>query len=272
MVELKKHKLLDCITFFDNNFMFQIRYNVLVDYVDYFVICESLFDHKGKAKKQNFIWKDEYSKDKIKYFLLDKPFPKGSNPWENQAIQREFLLSCTDFADEEDYVFFSDPDEIVRPELLINFELKNKYGIFMMDCFNYKFNLFNPHESPWEGTRVAKKKNLKSIDFLRQKIKSKNLKYSFFRFDKEKNIKIFDKGGWHFNNILSPKEISIKLKTFAHSEFSSEKFASEETINAKILDHTDLFERGHKYKKVEINKSYPDYIIRYIDKFNDWII
>ena len=272
MAELKKNKLLDCVTFFDNNFMFQIRYNVLVDYVDYFVICESLFDHKGKAKKQNFIWKDEYSKDKIKYFLLDKPFPKGSNPWENQAIQREFLLSCTDFASEEDYVFFSDPDEIVRPELLVNFELNNKYGIFMMDCFNYKFNLFNPHESPWEGTRVAKKKNLNSIDFLRQKIKSKNLKYNFFRFDKEKNIKIFDKAGWHFNNILSPKEISIKLKTFAHSEFSSEKFASEEIINAKILNRTDLFERGHKYEKVEINKSYPDYITRNIDKFNDWII
>ena len=59
MVELKKNKLLDCITFFDNNFMFQIRYNVLVNYVDYFVVCESLFDHKGNAKKQNFIfsWK-----------------------------------------------------------------------------------------------------------------------------------------------------------------------------------------------------------------------
>ena len=40
MVELKKdNKLLDCITFFDNNFMFQIRYNILVDYVDYFVVC-----------------------------------------------------------------------------------------------------------------------------------------------------------------------------------------------------------------------------------------
>ena len=50
MVKLKKNKLLDCVTFFDNNFMFQIRYNILVNYVDYFVICESLFDHKGEAK------------------------------------------------------------------------------------------------------------------------------------------------------------------------------------------------------------------------------
>ena len=52
MVELKKNRLLDCITFFDNNFMFQIRYNILVDHVDYFVVCESLFDHKGKEKNK----------------------------------------------------------------------------------------------------------------------------------------------------------------------------------------------------------------------------
>ena len=272
MVELKKNKLLDCVTFFDNNFMFQIRYNILVKYVDYFVVCESLFDHKGKAKKQNFVWRDEYSKEKIKYFLLDKPFPQNTNPWENQAIQREFLLSCTDFADKEDYIFFSDPDEIVKPELLKSFGLKRKYGIFMLDCFNYKFNLYNSYESPWEGTRVAKKKDLKSIDFLRQKIKSKNLKYSFLRFDKEKNIELFNKAGWHFNNIMSPKEISIKLKTFAHSEFSSEKFTNETVINSKIKDKMDLFERGHKYKRVELDNSFPEFIIRNKAKYNNWII
>ena len=272
MVKLKKNKLLDCVTFFDNNFIFRIRYNILVDYIDYFIVCESLFDHKGKAKKQNFIWRDEYNKDKIKYFLIEKPFPKNTNPWENQAIQREYLLNCTNFADKEDYIFFSDPDEIIRPELLIDFELKNKYGIFMMKCFNYKFNLFNPHESPWEGTRVAKKKNLKSIDFLRQKIKSKNLKYNFLRFDKEKNIKLFDRGGWHFNNVMSPKEISIKLKTFAHSEFSNEKFANEQIINSKINNHIDLFERGHKYMKIDLDNSFPDFIINNRQKFGEWII
>tara|TARA_A100001015_G_scaffold297064_1_gene378095 strand:+ start:1097 stop:1915 length:819 start_codon:yes stop_codon:yes gene_type:complete len=272
MVELKKNKLLDCVTFFDNNFMFQIRYNILVKYVDYFVVCESLFDHKGKEKKQNFVWRDEYNKEKIKYFLLEKPFPQNTNPWENQALQREFLLDCTDFADNEDYIFFSDPDEIVRPELLKSFNLKKKYGIFMLDCFNYKFNLYNSYESPWEGTRVAKKKDLKSIDFLRQKIKSKNLKYSFFRFDKEKNIEIFNKAGWHFNSIMSPKEISIKLKTFAHSEFSGEKFTNEGVINSKIKDKIDLFERGHKYKRVELDNSFPEYIIKNKAKYYNWII
>ena len=49
---MKKNKILDCITFFDNNIIFEIRYNILVDFVDYFVICESLFDHKGFPKKK----------------------------------------------------------------------------------------------------------------------------------------------------------------------------------------------------------------------------
>lgn len=47
-------KIIDCITFFDNNFMFNLRYNILEEYVDYFVICESLYDHRGEPKKKKF--------------------------------------------------------------------------------------------------------------------------------------------------------------------------------------------------------------------------
>ena len=61
---------------------------------------------------------------------------------------------------------------------------------------------------------------------MRQKVKSKNLKYNFFRIDKEKSIELFYDAGWHFNNLLSPDKISKKLKTFAHSEFADKKFSS----------------------------------------------
>ena len=142
----------------------------------------------------------------------------------------------------------------------------------MQKCFNYKFNLFNEHENPWEGTRVCKKKNLKSIDFMRQKIKSKNLNYSFLRIDKEKSIEIFNDAGWHFNNILSAKEISVKLKTFAHSEFADEKFSSIVSIEDNISKKTDLFGRGHKYKKVKIDNTFPVYLIKNCEKFKRFII
>jgi beta-1,4-mannosyl-glycoprotein beta-1,4-N-acetylglucosaminyltransferase len=264
-------KIIDCITFFNENFMFDLRYKTLENVVDEFIICESMYDHRGKEKRLNFK-KDNYDNKKINYIILDKEFPKQNNIWENQATQRDYMLKKLDYLEDEDYIFFSDPDEIIDPNNLKNFELNKKYGIFMQKCFNYKFNLFNHHESPWEGTRVCKKKNLKSIDFMRQKIKSKNLSYKFFRFDKEKDIQIFQNGGWHFNNILSPEEISLKLKTFAHSEFSDEKFSSIKVIEDKIEKKIDLFERGHKYLKVEIDFTYPKPIRENQNKFKEFII
>ncbi len=269
---MEKNKLIDCITFFDNKRMFDLRFNILKDYVDFFVVCESKYDHRNNQKKLNFDI-NFLKQDKVKYFVLDKPFPNKKDIWKNQAIQREFLLNSLDtFVNEKDYIFFSDPDEIPNPKLLINFEMKKKYGIFFQKCFNFKFNLFNPYETPWEGTRVCKKKNLKSIDFMRQKVKSKNLKYSFLRFDKEKSIEIFNDGGWHFNNVMEPEEISLKLKTFAHSEFSDKSYSDVEIIKSKIEKKIDLFKRGHKYEKVKIDSSYPEYLIINYEKYKSFIL
>jgi beta-1,4-mannosyl-glycoprotein beta-1,4-N-acetylglucosaminyltransferase len=265
-----QNKIYDCVTFFNENYIFDLRYNILKNYVDKFIICESKYDHKGNIKPINF--KNIFNSKKIIHIVLDKPFPKNNSPWENQAIQREFILENLKQANNDDYIFFSDPDEIPNPKIYKNFNLEKKYGIFMQKFFNYKFNLFNKYESPWEGTRVCKKKNLKSIDFMRQKVKSKNLNYNFLRFDKEKNIQIFDNAGWHFNNILEPKEISIKLKTFAHSEFSDDKFASINIIENNIKDKMDLFKRGHIYKKVEIDDTFPNYLKDNLIKFDKFIL
>ena len=264
-------KIIDCITFFNENFIFDLRYKTLENFVDEFVVCESKYDHRGKEKKLNFK-ENQYNKKKINYIILDKRFPTKNNIWQNQATQRDYIIKKLDYLDKDDYIFFSDPDEIINPNILKNFELNKKYGIFMQKCFNYKFNLFNPYESPWEGTRVCKKKNLKSIDFMRQKIKSKNLNYNFYRIDKEKNIQIFNDAGWHFNNILRPEEIALKLKTFAHSVFSDQKFSSTKVIEDKIEKKIDLFERGHQYLKVEIDSTYPKQIRENKNQFKEFII
>tara|TARA_B100001248_G_scaffold179558_1_gene136560 strand:- start:250 stop:1059 length:810 start_codon:yes stop_codon:yes gene_type:complete len=266
-------KLIDCITFFDNNYIFDFRYNVIKNYVDKFIICESLFDHKNNPKKVNFDLEKKYKDNsQVIHLILKKPFPKKTNPWQNQAIQREYILENLNFTDEDDLIFFSDPDEIPNPNLLSNFVLTKKYGIFLQKIYNYKFNLFNSYETPWEGTKVCKKKNLKSIDFMREKIKTKNLKYKFYRLDKEKSIEIFDNGGWHFNNLMQPELISKKLKTFAHTEFSGDQFSSIEIIKKKIEEKVDLFNRGHKYSYVKLDDTFPKYLINNLEKYKDFIL
>jgi beta-1,4-mannosyl-glycoprotein beta-1,4-N-acetylglucosaminyltransferase len=268
-----KHKIFDCITFFRENEQFLLRFNILNKYVDYFVICESLQDHQGKKKKINFNFKPFLKFKKKLIYLVLKEFPnKKMNPWQRQAFQREFIFNGLKNANNNDYIMFSDPDEIPRPEKLLNLELKKKYGIFMQNSYCYKFNIFNRYESPWEGTRICRKKDLKSFNWLRQKIKKKNLNYSFYRIDKEKNICIIKDGGWHFNSLMSPKEISIKLKTFAHTEYFLPKFSSVLNIKKRIANLQDLFGRGHKYKKIKMDESFPIFLRRNKRRYKKFII
>ena len=44
-------KIFDCITFFNENFIANLRFEILNEIVDYFVICESKYDHQGRKKK-----------------------------------------------------------------------------------------------------------------------------------------------------------------------------------------------------------------------------
>ena len=118
----------------------------------------------------------------------------------------------------------------------------------------------------------VKKKNLKSFDWLRHQVLSKNLKYSFWRIDKEKNIQIINDGGWHFNYLLKPEEISKKLKSLAETSWDNEKYSNLDIIKKKISDKIDLFDRGHVYKKVMIDNSYPDYILKNKKKLEEWIL
>ena len=119
------NKIIDCITFYSENFIFDFRYNVIKDYVDFLVVCESKFDHRGNPKQLNFDI-EKYSNDKkIKYIILEDKFPNNSDPWNNQALQRDYILKNLTFADDEDYIFFSDPDEIPNTKLYSNFKPKN---------------------------------------------------------------------------------------------------------------------------------------------------
>ena len=265
-------KIFDCFTFYDENFLVNSRFEILNDVVDYFVIVESKYDHQGKKKDINFKLKNSKFRNKIRYIIHDEKNLVSVKGWEAEKSQREKLfLGITD-ADSDDVILFSDSDEIPNPKLLKNLSLKNKFAIFMQKFFVYKLNIFNQYETPWEGSRICKKKDLKSFTHLRKNILKKNLNKPFWKFNYEKKIKIINNGGWHFNNLYSVETISKKLKTFPHHEFSSDKFSDIEVVKKKISNLEDLFERGHKYKKIEIDQTYPKLIINNLKDFQDYIL
>ena len=265
-------KIYDCITFFNENLLVNTRFEILNDVVDFFIICESKYDHSGNKKNLNFNLTNKKFQNKVKYIIVENNFPEPIKPWKNEKIQREKIFKELEFINDDDYIMYSDADEIPNPKILENINLKKKFGIFFQKNFVYKINIFNKYESPWEGTRICKKKNLKSIFHLRKKILSKNLQKSFWKFYIEKDIFIYQDGGWHFNNLYNLETLSNKLKVSPHKEYSLEKYSNPDIINKKINNLEDLYERGHKYEKINLNSSYPEYILNNKILFKDFIL
>ena len=273
-----KTKIFDCTTFYKANLLFETRFNVLKNYVDYFVVCEANKDHVGNAKNFNFNTEliNKYP-DKIIYIKVEN-LPnikiKGKKDYDLLKIQMENLFKGLVKANDEDLILFSDEDEIPNPKYLNEFQ-KNKYkfGIFLQNMYYYKLNIQSLSEGDgnWPGSRICKKKNLKSFFKLRT-LKVKNINYPFWRIDKEKNIQLIKNGGWHFTYLMKPEEISQKIKSMAHTEFNREEFVDTEKIKVKIKKLEDPFGRNLKLKKVKIDENYPEYIKNNIKIFKNWIL
>ena len=79
-------KIFDCVTFFEENRQINLRFNILNNYVDYFIVCEGKYDHQGKKKEINFNKINIQNLKKISHIIVDK-FPNIKS-MERQAFQR----------------------------------------------------------------------------------------------------------------------------------------------------------------------------------------
>ena len=271
-------KLVDCFMYFDEDLMLDLRLNILNQEVDKFVIVESAVDHSGNSKKLNFDLRNfKKFKDKIQYLVVDSlPFKQNffSKSWRNEPswlrenYQRNYLSEGFRNNHDTDLIMVSDIDEIPDPKKITNFDKTKKYACFVQKYFQQKLNLLNTTETNWYGTRICIKKYLKSPQWLRDiKIKRK-----FWKIYKPKPPQLIFNGGWHFSFLKSSKDISKKIKAYAHQEYNKEEFYDISFLNKKISDRQDILGRGHNYKKIEIDSTYPDYISNNKTLFKEWII
>ena len=265
--------IFDCFQYFNEDHIADLRFNTLDEFVDTFVIVESTVNHQGKPKKLHFdIGKYKKFKNKINYIVVDdtpesikKPHEGGESLVEQH--QRNSIMKGLKNCSDDDLIILSDVDEIPDLNKLNEFN-RNKYAVFSQKMFMYKLNLLNLNENNWHGSKICLKKNFKSPQWLRN-LKFK--KYPFWRIDKVKNLQIIKNGGWHFAYLQSPENISKKIKSFAHGEFNTANTSDEENIKLKIEKEEDIFDRGYKIKKVEIDSSFPKYIFKNKEKLKKWI-
>ena len=294
-------KIYDCFMYFDEDVILDLRLNILNPFIDYFVIVESTFNHKGEKRKLKFdINKYKKFENKIIYLIFDKE-PSGIekvfdtdnegevsrklilNAASRENGQRNFISKGLERANEKDLILISDVDESPNLEKINWNTFKDQIVLFKQDMFYYKLNLRLP-DLIWSGSKACRKKYLKSPQWLRN---VKDKKYSFFRLDtlfsekKYINIKFINNGGWHFSNIKTAAEIEYKLKSYLHHREFDLNPISESEIEDIIKNKQAIYDlkvdkkinkigSGNKLVEHPLNKL-PSYILENIDKYKDWI-
>ena len=271
-------KLLDCVTYLDEDLLLELRLNTLNCYVDKFIIVEAKQTHQGNKKKLNFnINNFKKFKKKIEYYIkddlnydeykLEKKFfnDDSTEDWARENSQRNYLQKTIKKYHSDDLIMISDVDEIPRLEHLKMEGMFKRFFLFEQDLFYYKFNLKSNLKTI--GTRLCKKKYLVSPQQLRDLYPKRKLFYNLRNF-----IKLIKNGGWHFSYLKSMRGISKKLNQFAHREYNQSKFKSYLNIKKAIEKQVDLFGRDMTFSKVDLDNSFPNYLVDNKIRLKKWIL
>ena len=248
-------RIFDCTTFYSEHLMLDVRFHILNEKVNKFIVVESLFSHSGKPKKLNFDIKNyQKFKDKINYIIIENE-PEGLIVNQNlssaekrlNSLKRveqsyDYMAKSLNDAEDNDLIILSDNDEI--PNLNSKQFLNSKKNIFIFEqlFFYYKFNLHYDLMN-WFGSKACRKKKLMSLPWLRN---LKNKQYPFLRFDtlfsktKYNNLEIIKDGGWHFTNLMTAEKLYEKMSNFGHHNEFDESGLKINDIKNKI-ENREMF-------------------------------
>ena len=189
------------------------------------------------------------------------------------------LKQCSD----DDIIIFSDLDEIPNPEAIkeiINNFQDDKIYHFAQRLFYCYLNMeevsgsllsyagdFEGISQPkWIGTKMCKYKLIKENQFL----------LGDLRFPERKEIGIrVDNGGWHFGYMGgngekdAKKRVAEKVRSAAHQEYNNPSVLAQ--VDDKIKDGEDIFGRKASFQQVEIDQSFPEYLVKHQQEYKHFI-
>jgi hypothetical protein len=190
---------------------------------------------------------------------------------------------------QDDLIIYSDCDEIPRREVLER--LKSQKDVNVLLSMRMFSNHLNLEAGNWARARIVSKSKFQSIEDMRQDIFLLNLNgrkglkkyfvrvpfywttrnyylWKFPHYFKAPEIVLIENAGWHFNNLLPKEKILNKIIASAHSEHNTEQVRQSAIEN--FLRGKDIYS-GIEYKLVEIDDSFPQCIIKDINKWSEFM-
>lgn len=256
-------KIFDCFIFNHEIELLEARFNILNDYVDKFIITEGDVTFSGLSKESHFLKnKDKFSQWEDKIILNPITIPECESPWHREIYSRNAVMNLDIFED-DDLIVTSDGDEIPNPEILEHaseWVSDDTHFTFEQSCYAYWVN--NLYSDKWFGSRAATYKYMKNttVDDIREGTEDES----------KITGSIITNGGWHFTYLGDEYHIKQKINSFCDRHFDVPEVT--ENISKNLESGTDVLNRHHiTYRRVELDDSFPQYIIDNQEKYSHWI-
>lgn len=270
----------DCIPFFNELDILKLRLHILDPIVDRFIIEEATVTFSGEAKELCFEKNKAMFQEflpKITYLVVDNS-PKQASTHERDKFQKNVLIKGLTEATDEDVIILSDVDEIPNPKalekIIVGFDPDKIYHLAqrMFYCFinmeEISGNLLSitgdfpdVKRRMWLGTKVFSKKSIPPAGIIEMRESSTVLP----------NAVRVENGGWHFGYMGSRQEtdvskrIGTKVVAAAHQEYNNVDTLAE--AMDKLILGQDIFGRDARFKRVDVDDSYPEYLLNHIEEY-----
>lgn len=241
--------VIDAITFHNEYDLFDLRYNMLKDVVDEFVVVESTSTFAALPKPLNFerfkdkypkvkyyVNRDEYTPEEIA-FAKASPNTGGIDRWVLEFLQKESIQKALTHLNDDDLVFVGDVDEIWDAAVL---QLPDN-GIKKLRYRVYTYYLNLRSNEDFCGTILTKYKNIKDqcLNHLRNNGPNNTKEYY----------------GWHFTNMGGFD--ALKMKIF--DQYNPEVFNTQTWANLnERYGKADFIGRDFILKEDE--SEWPEYL------------
>ena len=212
--------LFDCFLYFNEKELLELRYEILKDVVDGFIITDANRTFKGDPKPFTCVETLRelgIPEDKVQVLHVELPSKEEIlNPWMREYAQRDALAVGMRMTPPDSVFFFSDVDEIPRPDSLLEAvelakQSPERCVRLSMPMFYGRADLrvVNPDGKPDEapnnwicGTVVLHQHLEQSLSQIRMNVN---------------DIVVGDcDAGWHFSWMGDAERLKTKVQSFSH--------------------------------------------------------